>query len=160
VSASTETGLKLNIGSGRYLLDDWTNIDQWCDADVQADFMTLHYQDIERIRLSHVLEHFSWRETPDILRRLHGWLRPGGTLDLEVPDMTAIMERGTRHPLWFKYVYGDQSTPGEYHQAGFTTDMLISALAFAGFHGIRCGRFESQHPGRERMPVIYAEAVK
>jgi len=152
---ATET-FRLNLGSGRYPFDGWTNIDSHCDADIQADFRELDFAEVEMIRMSHLLEHISWRETDTVLRLVRGWLRDGGVLALEVPDMEAILALGTAHPLWHKYIYGDQSHPGEYHLAGFTNLTLREALASAGFQRIEVRRFCSEHPGREGMPCLEA----
>jgi len=156
---ATET-VRLNLGSGRYPLDDWTNVDLHCDADILADFRNLAFDDVETIRMSHLLEHISWRETDDVLRQVRGWLRVGGVLQVEVPDMDAILKLGTVHPLWHKYVYGDQSHEGEYHRAGFTRLTLQAALVSAGFQHVEVKRFISDHPGREGMPVLQAVATR
>jgi predicted SAM-dependent methyltransferase len=159
VTVKTWTG-KLNLGSGQYPLDGWWNVDLHCDADTQADFRDLHFTNVEKIRMSHLLEHISWRETVDVLTQVRGWLRDGGTLEVEVPDMDAIMALGTQHPLWFKYVYGDQSHAGEYHLAGFTANSLGASLRQAGFTVRTVDRFVSTHKGRDGMPCLYAEATR
>lgn len=151
---------KLNLGSGKYPLEGWTNIDLHCRADIEADFRELNFWGVDVVRMSHLLEHISWRETQDVLELVYGWLTDGGVLEVEVPDMEAIMALGTKHPLWFKYVYGDQSHEGEYHLAGFTIRMLEDCLWAAGFHPILLRKIVSEHKGREGMPCLYAEATK
>jgi hypothetical protein len=157
VITATST-LRLNLGSGRYARPGWTNVDIRCPADIQADFRDLDFAGVETVRLSHLLEHISWRATVDVLAQLHGWLRGGGTVEVEVPDMDAILALGTQHPLWFKYVYGDQSHSGEYHLAGVTAGSLAVALKAAGFTRVRVRQFCSTHPGRDGMPCLEAVA--
>lgn len=152
------TATRVNLGSGKFPLDGWTNVDQHCPADVIADFRELNFHDLEAVRMSHLLEHISWRQTVAALKHVHGWLCAEGSLEVEVPDMDRILALGTTHPLWFKYVYGDQSHEGEYHQAGFTMTSLARALADAGFRLVRVRQFDSVHPGRETMPCLTAWA--
>jgi len=151
--------VKVNLGSGRFPLEGWTNVDRYTDADVQADFRTLQYSGVERVRMSHLLEHLGWRETPAALEHVRGWLQPRGRLELEVPDSDLVLAAGTRHPGWVKYVYGDQSHPGEYHQAGFTARTLARQLQQAGFWDVHVDQFRSRHKGREGMPCLKAEAT-
>ena len=112
--------MRLNLGSGQYSAAGWTNVDAFCDADVHGDIRELTFEGVTAVRMSHVLEHVPWRETHALLERVRSWMAPSGMIVVEVPDMEAIMALGTHHPLWFKYVYGDQSHLGEYHLAGFT----------------------------------------
>lgn len=150
--------MRLNLGSGNYPLEGWTNVDAYCDADIWGDFRHMVFTDIEAVNMSHVLEHISWRETSPVLARIHDWLRPGGKLIVEVPDMEAIMELGTEHLLWMKYVYGDQLHQGECHLAGFTGWRLADLLLAAGFRLGALVRFRSEHKGRETMPCLRAVA--
>jgi predicted SAM-dependent methyltransferase len=150
--------VRLNLGSGQYLKPGWVNVDAFCDADVEGDIRLMDFENVAAVRMSHLLEHISWRETVPVLERIRSWMAPGGVLTVEVPDMDAIMGRGTVHPLWFKYVYGDQSHGGEYHLAGFTANMLKDQLHEAGWSWVVVRRFESTHKGREGMPCLEAMA--
>ena len=151
---TTVTHLRVNLGSGRYRLDGWTNVDLDHPADISGDFRDLAFHDLDELNMSHVLEHISWRETVPLLTQLRGWMRPRGILTIEVPDMTAILKRGTSDPHWLKCVYGDQSTRGEYHQAGFSSVSLCDAVTDAGWTVIDLDEFISDHPGREGMPCV------
>lgn len=152
---------RVNLGSGQFPLEGWTNVDAYCDADVREDFLNpaLRFRYLDEVRMSHVLEHISWRNTESLLRRVRSWMRPAGKITIEVPDMDAILALGTSHPLWFKYVYGDQSHEGEYHRAGFTATELAAHLDYAGWWNIDVERFVSNHKGREGMPCLFAKAL-
>lgn len=155
---SVATISRVNLGSGQYPLEGYLNIDNYTGADLHCDFRQLHFRDLDEINMSHLLEHISWRETDEVLSLLKGWLAPDGILRVEVPDMLSIMALGTKHPLWHKYVYGDQSHGGEYHLAGFTAHTLRDHLLLAGFTDIEVRPLISEHPGREGMPCLIAEA--
>jgi predicted SAM-dependent methyltransferase len=151
--------LRVNLGSGAYPLRKWTNVDRYCDADIRGDLRELQFKNLEAVNMSHVLEHLSWRETLPILERVRSWMRSGAELTIEVPDMTRIMALGTVHPLWFKFVYGDQSHLGEFHLSGFTQAMLHEKLEEAGFSLVTVTREISDHKGREGMPILVAKAM-
>ncbi len=92
-----------------------------------ADVATLeesHWQsEFDHITLAHVLEH-----VPDpaaLLRRLHGWLKPGGTLYLEVPNADA-----TGLAMFGRYWRGLEAPR---HFALPSQPALTRALEAAGF---------------------------
>ena len=149
---------RLNIGSGWFPLDGWTNVDEHCPADIQGDFRELEFHGVDEILLSHLLEHLSWRETIPILVQMRGWLRSGGRLTVEVPDMEAIMQMGTDFHDWVRYVYGSQQNEGEYHRAGFTADSLVTLLESAGYEEVTARQFRSEFRTRPGMPCVEAIA--
>lgn len=152
--------MRLNLGSGWFPLDGWTNVDQHCPADIERDFRELDFEDIDEINVSHLLEHLSWRDTPSVLAQLRGWLRPGGKLTIEVPDMEAILGMGTGFHDWVRYVYGSQQNDGEYHRSGFTAESLATLLASAGYRDVTTRTFLSKFRTRPGMPCVEAAARK
>jgi predicted SAM-dependent methyltransferase len=150
--------VKLNLGCGRFPLDGFTNVDLHADeADINGDLRELEFSGVEEIRMIHLLEHFSWRETQTVLERVKGWLAPDGLLRVEVPDMQRIMKMGTEDD-WLRYVYGSQQHDGEYHRSGFTESSLREALELAGFRELRTAWFNSDFETRPGMPCVQAEA--
>ena len=82
--------VKLNIGSGSSELPGYTNID--CKRGGEAYPLTLNgkpFEDcsVESIYSSHCLEHFSHRITEQVLREWIRVLKPGGLLQIAVPDV-------------------------------------------------------------------------
>lgn len=149
----------VNLGCGNYPLPGWTNVDAYTDADIQGDLFELDFAEVKQVRMTHLLEHLPWRRAQEALQRVHSWMAADGVLFVETPDMEAIMLRGVVHPLWFKYVYGDQSHEGEYHRSGWTSEMLWEMLKASGWTPRRVRTFESDHKGREGMPCVEAVAV-
>lgn len=90
---------------------------------------------------SHILEHFSWTMTLDILKEWQRVLKPGGVLRLGVPDFPTIIsiyldtgDIGQIHgPLM-----GGQSYPHNFHYAVFDEERLRTMLIAAGFRHVRC----------------------
>lgn len=152
--------MRINIGCGGFPLDGYTNIDLFPPADKIGDFRHMTFADADEVTMYHVLEHLSWRESPSIIRHVRGWLHPGGSLVVEVPDMGRIMERGVYPPDWMSWVYGVQDHPGEYHMAGFTLESLYELVAGCGFEVTASSRFISDHPVRVGFPCVSVTGVR
>lgn len=152
--------MRLNVGSGYFPLDGWTNIDQHCQADIRDDFRDLEFTDVDEINATHLLEHISWRDTGIVLSIFRTWLRDGGKLTVEVPNMASIMRRGPADDLWLPYVYGSHEHDGEHHKAGFTAASLTEALSTEGYRAISTRTFRSKFPVREGMPCLEAVAYR
>ena len=81
------------------------------------------FADLGAITLWHVLEHV---EDPGAaLRRLRGWLRPGGTLLVGVPDLDSLQAR-IGGPRWYHL-----DLPR--HRTHFTAGGLVTLLERSGF---------------------------
>jgi len=148
---------KLNLGSGKYPLPGYYNIDAHEPADTTADVWTVDIHEAAEVRMDHFLEHIPWTQTHALLTRVHGWLIEGGLLRVEVPDMAAIFERGTGGD-WLRYVYGSQQHEGEFHRAGFTAVSLYTALDEAGFTDVDVKSIISTFRTRQGMPCLVATA--
>lgn len=145
---------KLNLGCGEYTLPGYINIDIQPPADVIGDFTEMEFTHVTEIRMTHVLEHLPWVRVPEILHNLRQWMEPEGQVIIEVPDMEAILKRGV-YDQWAEIlIYGIQSAPGEYHQAGFTMQSLGLKLSDAGFNVVGWRAFPSEHPARPGIPCI------
>lgn len=154
----TETITRVNLGCGELPLDGWTNVDGYTThGDIVGDFFDLEFSDLEEVCMYHALEHVSWRLVPELLVRIHSWLRPGGRFTVEVPNMDMIFRLPPAD--WQTYVYGCQAHEGEYHRSGFMPHELERALFAAGFDPVELEIFESTHPMRLGMPCILARGV-
>src|SRR5262249_22596824 len=156
-----EAPMKLNLGCGELLLSGYINIDKYVPkADVQADVFELEYPpaSMSEIRMHHLLEHLAIAEGPKLLSLCYYWMRPGGSLIVEVPDMAELMANPGSN--WLTDIYGVQSTEGEFHKAGFTKDSLLNAIMFAGFMPEGIHSFRSTHPYRPGFPCLEVVAYR
>ena len=144
---------RISLGCGRFLCKDFTNIDIQPPADIVGDFREMSFQDVEEIRMEHVLEHFSWTEALGLLQQLFGWLKPGGRLFIEVPDIYQICQ-APDDPSFQLYVYGCHKNEYEYHKAGYTLGRLVHLIREAGYTLSYGRRFVSEHPSRKGMPCL------
>lgn len=146
--------MKLNLGCGGYPLAGYTNVDLHPPADIVGDFTMMSFAEVSEVRMSHVLEHISWRRTPGVLACVRSWMVGGALLIVEVPDMAALCEIGPSYPAWQQWIFGEQSHAGERHLAGFTLDSLSDRVGDAGFKRVTGRRFVSDHPMRNGYPCI------
>ena len=90
--------LRLHLGCGTRYLEGYINIDhpssehtvqQGLVADRYADILTLTFPSgtVDEIRLHHVFEHFPRQIALALLCRWTDWLKPGGVLRIETPDV-------------------------------------------------------------------------
>jgi GT2 family glycosyltransferase/predicted SAM-dependent methyltransferase len=90
--------LRLHLGCGERHLDGYINLDYPPSehtvqtvraADVYADLLRLNLPplSVDEIRLQHVFEHFDRPTALALLCRWHVWLKPGGVLLIETPDL-------------------------------------------------------------------------
>lgn len=140
--------MKLELGSGDRPTPGYVHLDCRADApevDVVGDATALDECGIqpgfEEIRATHLLEHFSWRQTVTILDHWREFLHPSGLLYVEVPNLIGHVDawkRGSSSDEQFvEYLFGEQDHEFNYHQTMFTPHTLTRALKDAGFVGMQ-----------------------
>lgn len=149
--------LRLNLGSGELPLEGYVNVDAYEKADVQGDLFDLEFHDVDEVLMSHTLEHISWLRAGELIQKIHAWMRPGGKIIVEVPDMAEIMANPDQY--WVPYVYGSQNTEGQVHRSGYREQELRQILENNGFVVSSVKAFPSEHPHRVGMPVLEAVAI-
>jgi predicted SAM-dependent methyltransferase len=138
----------------------YVNVDLYApEADVRGDIRELSFGDVDEVLMEHVLEHISFRDELDVMRRVHGWMRPGGELTVEVPDMNLVTREAMKNPDWVRYLYGSQEHEGEVHRNGFTLQSVSWLLEAAGFRVVESQLFRSDDEHRLGMPVIRVVTV-
>jgi predicted SAM-dependent methyltransferase len=123
--------MKLNLGSGTKLIDGYTNVDI-SNGDL---VYPLSYEDnsIDEIRASHILEHFSHRETLKVLIEWNRVLKLNGVIKIAVPDFDYIINNLKDHPMFEGYIFGGHVDAYDFHYALFTQQKLTDLLWKAGF---------------------------
>jgi len=139
--------LKLNLGSNDRKVKGFMNFDRvdYPGVDFIGDVTDLSRftdESVGEIIASHILEHFSHKDTVKVLKEWHRVLAKGGKLMVSVPDLEVIVdiikgtENGASNPWVTNILYGDQNDKQGFHYVCFTAYTLEQAMRSAGFYGI------------------------
>ncbi len=105
---------------------------------------------VDEIYSRHMLEHLTFDQAKRTLAHWAEMLRPGGVLDINVPDLEAasrqlnleglspyVPHQVTNEEHALRALYGWQNHPDDFHRSGYTESLLRRALSEAGFDSIR-----------------------
>src|SRR4030095_5730358 len=144
--------IKLNLGSGRFLLDGFINVDNFADPDPDSkaefrkgDIRNLPFdsESADYILADNVLEHLPMRDQPRAMHEIRRVLKTGGRCVIVVPDFADVCKQwlqfdaGMFNPIlytWFaEIIYGNQYHEGEYHRTPMSKGFLNYIIQTTGF---------------------------
>lgn len=144
-----EGNLRLHLGCGEKIFKGYINIDfpqkQHNILKVKADFsvdirdLSFPPECIDEIRLHHVFEHFGRVEALSLLIKWHSWLKIGGLLRIETPDIIGSAKTLISKAPWdikmatIRHLAGDQTAPWGYHVDHWSEDRFRHTLENLGF---------------------------
>jgi len=133
---------RLEIGSGNKPVPGYTRIDiephQF--VDIVGDFRTMTFSNLEEVRSHHLLEHFGYDESIEVLKLWKSWLMIGGRLTVETPDFGRICEVWNEKKYWAdkehlaKHAYGSQEADWAYHKSAWYKEKFQDILPKIGFY--------------------------
>jgi glycosyltransferase involved in cell wall biosynthesis/predicted SAM-dependent methyltransferase/tetratricopeptide (TPR) repeat protein len=154
--------LKLHLGCGEQHFSGYVNIDYPPDqhnvmevrADAFANIAKLHFASgtVDEIRLHHVFEHFNRVTALAMLIRWHEWLKAGGVLRIETPDLAGSAKTlASDSPLKFKmaatrHLAGDQAAAWAYHLDHWFPERYEHTLKKLGFDNVEINSSTWPHP--------------
>jgi len=107
--------------------------------DIVCDILDIDlYVELEscdKVRASHVIEHFPTAEIPRLLRKLSKILKQGGELEIIVPNFkwhAQLVLSGEEEKAVY-YCFGGQLDEWDFHKTGFTPNILQKRVTEAGF---------------------------
>jgi len=139
---------KLHIGCGGVRINGFINIDTFKTS--ATDFICeiedlpkyIKPNSIRLIYSSHTLEHFSRKDSIQVLKMFYDFLEPEGELRISVPDLTKLSDIVKNTKLGFKkmetvqgVLMGGQNTRYNYHKSIYWFD-LLKQLINIGFNNI------------------------
>lgn len=141
--------LRLHLGCGKNNMEGYVNIDYPPDrhsimetkADAYAEIKELRFPDnsLDEIRLHHVFEHFNRVEALGLLIRWHRWLKVGGVLHIETPDLegsarTILSDASFKEKsAAVRHLAGDQTDTWGYHIDHWFPARFQTTLKHLGF---------------------------
>ena len=145
--------LRLHLGCGEQHFPGYINIDyppahhqvMQVAADAYANLLQLSFpaETVDEIRLHHVFEHFNRVTALSLLIKWHEWLKPGGTLRLETPDLMGSAKHLVAPGASWKtkmgaarHLAGDQADGWAYHLEHWFPERFEHTLAKLGFESI------------------------
>ncbi len=147
--------LRLHLGCGEQYFDGYVNIDYPAEqhnimqirADYAANITQLDFppQSVDEIRLHHVFEHFNRVTALAMLIKWQQWLKVGGKLHIETPDLMGSAEILTSDLPWsvkmgtVRHLAGDQAASWAYHVDHWFPERYQHTLKRLGF-----GRVDTQ----------------
>lgn len=153
--------VRLNLGAGRHRLAGFISV----DIKEGKSCYPLDYADesVDEIYASHVLEHFSHRQTMDVLREWKRVLKPWGKIRIAVPDFEKCIEQMKSGSIPFNlfegYVFGGHTDEYDKHGAMFSRQKLTSMLHACGFENVK--PWESRTGDCSLLPIsLNLEAQK
>jgi predicted SAM-dependent methyltransferase len=127
---------KIHLGCGDIILNGWINIDAR-----NADHIHIHTDQIDLkefadnsvgvIYLSHVLEHFDFKESKDLLELFNKKLKPGGVLIVSVPDFHALTQVYSLNydlEIVKRALMGGQDYAYNFHKSVYNFELLKNLL--------------------------------
>ena len=153
--------LRLHLGCGEQHFEGYVNIDyppsehnvMSAKADIFADVMKLHFpaESVDEIRLHHVFEHFSRVTALAMLIKWHKWLKIGGKLHIETPDLIGSAKTLVSNTSWktkmgvVRHLAGDQAASWAYHIDHWFPERFEHTLRKLGFDPVKTRSLSWQH---------------
>jgi len=137
--------VRLNLGCGADYREGFINIDMRPEirSDLINDITVLDQVPesiADEIFAHDALEHIPFREILPTLKLWFSVLKPGGTIEIQVPDFDQIFAAYPKYKHDFdgfsSRIYGAQDYPLNRHLAAFCGDSLSKLMAAAGFTGL------------------------
>ncbi len=166
--------LRLHLGCGEQKFPGYINIDfppeahdvMTVRADMYADLSELEFPlgSVDEIRSHHLFEHFGRVAALALLIRWHGWLKTGGRLHIETPDLigsarTLVSDASLAHKLAVvRHLAGDQSADWAYHRDLWFEGRFERTLAALGFTIVNRRNWSWPHP--PHLSNVEVTAVK
>lgn len=143
--------IRLDLGAGSVSPEGFRPM----GADHGSAVFPLAYPDgsVDVIRASHVLEHFPHAKVFDVVKDWVRALKPGGKLQIAVPDLEVIAKKyldGEELPIQ-GYLMGGQIDANDFHKAAFDQEVLREVMSLAGLVLIR--RWVSEIEDAAALPV-------
>lgn len=138
MDTAVQEPINLNLGARETKLPGFIPIDR---SNGQEAYPLAYPDDsVDRIYASHILEHFSHRDTVKVVQDWVRALKPGGTIKISVPDFDWIIAAYNNEvcatlPIE-AYLFGAHSDSNDFHGAMFNRQKLTQIMEMCGLEDI------------------------
>lgn len=145
--------LRLHLGCGEQHFEGYINIDYppsehsliQVKADIYADIKSLDFpsESVDEVRLHHVFEHFNRVTALAMLIKWHKWLKIGGRIHIETPDLIGSAKTLVSNASWktktgvVRHLAGDQAAHWGYHVDHWFAERFERTLSALGFESVQ-----------------------
>ena len=136
--------MKLHLGCANRYFKGWTNLDiRPGIGDISDDaskLTSIKNNSCDIIYASHLLEHFGRKEVTLVLSVWFKKLKPGGILQLSVPDFEKVLymyQKGTGLDILMGHIMGGQRDEHDFHKFMFDKKILTELLVKTRFRTVR-----------------------
>lgn len=148
--ALRETGIFVQVGSGKRPFAGFINVDRYVKSDCKADMKELPFRSasVDVLWSFHSFEHMGFKDCRRASREFTRIVKPGGSLFISIPDPQMMFERvlnceSNLRSWYLRVIYGyqqdggaieDDSLPldlGQFHLSAWFPDDLVRL--FSGF---------------------------
>ena len=167
--------LRLHLGCGEIRFDGYVNIDYPPDLhnvmnvqpDAYANILRLDFpaESVDEVRLHHVFEHFNRETALALLIRWQAWLKEGGLLRIETPDLMGSAKTLTSwRSSWrmkmaaARHLAGDQAASWGYHLDHWFPERFERTFSRLGF--VKIKTVASQWPHEPHLANVEATGLK
>ncbi|MCK4624077.1 MAG: methyltransferase domain-containing protein [Phycisphaerae bacterium] len=126
--------IKLNIGAGNSPIKGYENLDR--KTGQEACPLKYDTGSVDEVRASHILEHFGFREAPEVLAEWMRVLKPGGRIRIAVPDVDKVLAASATDIKWPLYLMGGQTDENDFHKSVWNEGNLRKVMEAAGIENI------------------------
>ena len=136
---------RLNVGSGKDYRDPkegWINLEphEQFKADMRMDIRDAEFEEnsLDEILAQDVIDHVSFMECKELMKKFYKWLKPNGVLNIHLPNFTNISKwaREGNHEA-MTWIYGTDGQRANYStnyiRWSYTPETLKTLLEWAGF---------------------------
>ncbi len=142
--------MKLHIGCGKTIIDNWVNLDiqQLSGVNIIDDVRTLRKikdDSCDIIYACHVLEHISRNNIEKVLQTWYNKIKPGGIVRISVPDFEKIImhyNKSKKIEEVLGLLVGGHKNEWDRHGMIFDRTILVKFLKDVGFKNIRLWNWE------------------
>lgn len=166
--------LRLHLGCGEQRFKGYVNIDYPADQhnvmsvrpDYEANIVRMEFppESVDEIRLHHVFEHFNRVTALAMLIKWQQWLKVGGKLHIETPDLKGSAEMLVSDAPWkfkmgaVRHLAGDQAASWAYHVDHWFPERYQHTLQALGFGQVETKA--TRWPHEPHLSNVHAFGVK